>query len=139
MNLPNILTVLRMIMVPLFVGAFLSERVSDWIALAIFAIAALTDALDGHIARKQNIVTDFGKLMDPLADKVMVMAAFVCFSAAGLIHPVITIVVLAREFYVTGLRSVAVSKGKVIAADFLGKAKTISQYAVVIATFVNNV
>ncbi|MBQ5356924.1 MAG: CDP-alcohol phosphatidyltransferase family protein, partial [Oscillospiraceae bacterium] len=74
MNLPNVLTLFRVAMIPLFVGAFLTDGISDWITLSIFAAAAITDALDGYIARKQNIVTDFGKLMDPLADKLMVMA-----------------------------------------------------------------
>ena len=90
MNLPNILTLLRVVMIPLFVAAFLTGGISDWITLALFALASITDALDGYIARKQNLVTDFGKLMDPLADKLMVMAAFVCFTYAGLLHPAIT-------------------------------------------------
>ena len=123
-------------MIPLFIGAFLIEGISDWITLVIFASAAITDALDGYIARKKNIVTDFGKLMDPLADKIMVMSAFVCFTAAGILHPIITIVILAREFLITGLRSVATSKGKVIAADIWGKAKTVSQYAFIIVTLI---
>ena len=136
MNVPNILTVLRMIMIPLFVGAFLSEGINDWVAAMLFLAAAITDAFDGYLARKQNLVTDFGKLMDPLADKLMVMSAFVCFTAAGILHPLITIIILAREFLVTGLRSVAVSKGKVIAADILGKAKTVSQYVFVVVTLI---
>ena len=134
MKTPNILTVLRVFMIPLFIGAFLVPGISDWITLAIFLIAAITDALDGHIARKKNIVTDFGKLMDPLADKIMVMSAFVCFTAAGILHPLITITILAREFLITGLRSVASSKGKVIAADIWGKAKTLSEYIFVVVT-----
>lgn len=123
-------------MIPLFIGAFLIEGISDWITLVIFASAAITDALDGYIARKKNIVTDFGKLMDPLADKIMVMSAFVCFTAAGILHPIITIVILAREFLITGLRSIATSKGKVIAADIWGKAKTVSQYVFIIVTLI---
>ncbi len=114
-------------MIPAFVWAFFSEGTSDWVTFAIFILAAITDTLDGAIARKQNIVTDFGKLMDPLADKLMVMSAFICFTAAGMLNPIITIIIMAREFLVTGLRSIASSKGKVIAADFLGKAKTIMQ------------
>ena len=132
MNLPNVLTLFRVAMIPLFVGAFLTDGISDWITLSIFAVAAITDALDGYIARKQNIVTDFGKLMDPLADKLMVMAAFVCFTAAGILHPIITVFIMAREFFVTGLRSIASSKGKVIAADIWGKAKTVSIYALMV-------
>ena len=123
-------------MIPLFIGAFLIEGINDLITCAIFLIAAITDALDGHIARKKNIVTDFGKLMDPLADKIMVMSAFVCFTAAGILHPIITIVILSREFLVTGLRSVASSKGKVIAADIWGKAKTVSQYVFIVVTLI---
>ncbi len=127
MNIPNLLTFLRVAMIPLFVLAFLSENISSWFALAIFVIAAITDALDGYIARKQNIVTDLGKLMDPLADKLMVMSAFICFTAAGVLHPAVTIIIMSREFLVTGLRSIASSKGRVIAADIWGKLKTISQ------------
>lgn len=125
-------------MIPFFVAAFLTAKISDWVTLSIFVIAAITDALDGYIARKQNIVTDFGKLMDPLADKLMVMAAFICFTAAGIIHPLITVFVMAREFFVTGLRSIATSKGKVIAADIWGKAKTVSQYTAIIVILVKS-
>ena len=127
MNLPNILTLLRVLMIPFFAAAFLTGEVSDWITLGIFVLAAITDYFDGAIARKQNIVTDFGKLMDPLADKLMVMSAFICFTAEGLLHPAVTIVIMSREFLVTGLRMLATSKGKVIAADIWGKLKTVSQ------------
>ena len=123
-------------MIPFFVAAFLIADISDWVTLLIFVLAAITDALDGHIARKQNIVTDFGKLMDPLADKIMVLSAFICFTAAGILHPIITIIILAREFLVTGLRSIASSKGRVIAADIFGKVKTISQYVYIIVVLV---
>lgn len=125
-------------MIPLFVGAFLSEGISDWITLALFVLAAVTDALDGYIARKQNLITDFGKLMDPLADKLMVMTAFICFTAAGIIHPIITVFIMAREFFVTGLRGIATSRGKVIAADIWGKAKTVSQDAAIIIILLKN-
>lgn len=127
MNLPNILTVLRVIMIPLFVAAFLAGGISSWAAFALFIIAALTDALDGYIARKRNLVTDFGKLMDPLADKILVMSAFVCFTYAGIFHPAVVIVVMSREFLVTGIRMLATAKGKIIAADIWGKLKTVSQ------------
>lgn len=127
MNIPNKLTIVRVIMVPFFVAAFLIDSVSDWVALALFVAAGLTDTLDGMIARKYNMVTNFGKLMDPLADKLMVMAALVCFTYAGIVHPGVTIVILAREFLVTGLRALATTNGKVIAADILGKLKTVSQ------------
>lgn len=123
-------------MIPFFVGAFLTAGINDWITLAIFVIASLTDALDGYIARKQNLITDFGKLMDPLADKLMVMTAFICFTAADIIHPLITVTIMAREFLVTGLRGIATAKGKVIAADIWGKAKTVSQDASIIIVLI---
>jgi len=127
LNLPNILTVLRIVLIPLFVIAFLDGGISTWAAFAIFILASVTDFLDGYIARKKNLVTDFGKLMDPLADKILVMSAFVCFTFAGIFHPAVTIVVMSREFLVTGIRMLATAKGKIIAADILGKLKTISQ------------
>ena len=127
MNIPNKLTIVRVIMVPFFVAAFLMDSVSDWAALALFAIAGLTDTLDGMIARKYNMVTNFGKLMDPLADKLMVMAALVCFTYKGIVHPAVTIVILGREFLVTGLRMLATASGRVIAADIWGKLKTVFQ------------
>lgn len=127
MNIPNILTVLRVILIPLFVIAFLVGGINIWVAFAIFVLAAVTDFLDGYIARKKNLVTDFGKLMDPLADKILVMSAFICFTYAGIFHPAVTIVVMSREFLVTGIRMLASSKGKIMAADILGKLKTISQ------------
>ena len=137
-NLPNILTILRVIMIPFFVAAYLTSGISDWITLAIFAAAAFTDYLDGFIARKQNIVTDFGKLMDPLADKLMVMSAFICFTAAGQLHPVVTIIIMSREFLVTGLRMLATSKGKVIAADIWGKLKTVAQDLTIVLLLVQS-
>ena len=136
MNIPNRLTLLRVLMVPLFVAVFLMSTVSDWWALVLFVLAGITDFLDGAIARKKNLVTDFGKLMDPLADKLMLTAALVCFTYAGLVHPAVTIVVISRELLVTGLRTLAISKGKVIAADFWGKLKTVAQDVAIIATLV---
>ncbi len=133
MNLPNILTMLRVVMIPFFAAAFLANGVSDWISLAIFVLAAVTDWLDGAIARKKNIVTDFGKLMDPLADKLMVISAFICFTATGLLHPAVAIIVMSREFLVTGVRMLATTKGRVIAADIWGKLKTVFQDAAIIA------
>ena len=114
-------------MVPLFVAAFLIDSISEWAALILFVAAGLTDMLDGMIARKYNMVTDFGKLMDPLADKLMVMAALLCFTYRGIVHPAVSIIILAREFLVTGLRMLATSSGRVIAADIWGKLKTVSQ------------
>ena len=138
MNLPNILTLMRIVLIPLFVGAFLINGISDWITLALFGLAAITDALDGYIARKQNIVTDFGKLMDPLADKLMVMSAFICFCAEGYLGAVVTVVIMAREFLVTWVRSFAASKDKIIAADVWGKAKTIAQDVTIIVILVQS-
>lgn len=124
MNLPNILTMLRVAMIPVFAATFLTDGISDWVSLAVFVLAAITDWLDGALARKKNIVTDFGKLMDPLADKLMIMSVFICFTATGLLHPAITIIVMSREFLVTGVRMLATTKGRVIAADICGKLKT---------------
>lgn len=123
---------LRIVLIPFFVAAFLMPSITNWIALAIFVAAGTTDLLDGEIARKRNIVTDFGKLMDPLADKIMLMAALVCFTSVGILHPAVTILIIARELLVTGLRTLAVTKGKVIAADVWGKAKTVSQDVTVV-------
>ncbi len=138
MNIPNMLTLLRVVMIPFFAAAFLTEGISDWLTLAIFAAAAITDYFDGLIARKQNIVTDFGKLMDPLADKLMVMSAFICFTAAGILHPTVTMIIMGREFLVTGLRMLATTKGKVIAADIWGKLKTVSQDVAIIVLLVKS-
>lgn len=125
MNLPNKLTLLRVFMVPLFLVFALINSIPGnyfW-ALAIFAIASLTDALDGHIARKNNLVTNFGKFLDPLADKVLVMAALLCFVELKFVGCIPVIIILAREFMVTALRLVA-SGNVVIAAGIWGKLKT---------------
>lgn len=127
-NLPNKLTILRIAMIPLFVLFFemTSLPLNYFWAFAMFGIASLTDLLDGKIARKYNLVSDFGKLMDPLADKVLVTAALVCFVAdpAALTPSWVVIVILAREFLVTSLRLLAAAKGVVLAADKWGKYKT---------------
>ena len=127
-NLPNKLTILRIAMIPLFVLFFEmnSLPLNYFWAFAMFGIASLTDLLDGKIARKYNLVSDFGKLMDPLADKVLVTAALVCFVAdpAALTPSWVVIVILAREFLVTSLRLLAAAKGVVLAADKWGKYKT---------------
>ncbi len=127
MNLPNKLTVLRMIMVPFFVGfILLSPKVLwfKWIALGLFIIASLTDMLDGKIARKYNLVTNFGKFMDPLADKLLVCSALICLTDLNVIPSWITIVIIAREFIISGFRLIAAEKGVVIAAGKSGKWKT---------------
>ncbi|MBR2673884.1 MAG: CDP-diacylglycerol--glycerol-3-phosphate 3-phosphatidyltransferase [Mogibacterium sp.] len=125
MNLPNKLTVLRMIMVPFFIAAFMSENYL--IALVIFAAASLTDLFDGQIARKYNLITNFGKIMDPLADKILVYSALCLFLEGGLITGWMLIIILAREFIVAGMRTVAASEGRVLAADMSGKIKTVLQ------------
>lgn len=125
MNLPNKLTLLRIIAIPVFIVVLMMGH--RYIATIIFIAAALTDMLDGHIARKYNLVTNFGKLMDPLADKLLVMAALVCLVELGNVAGWMVIVILAREFAVTGLRQVAAAEGIVIAAGITGKIKTITQ------------
>ncbi len=127
MNLPNKLTVLRIIMVPFFVGFILfSPKVFwfKWIALGLFIIASLTDMLDGKIARKYNLITNFGKFMDPLADKLLVCSALICLTDLNVIPSWITIVIIAREFIISGFRLIAAEKGVVIAAGKSGKWKT---------------
>lgn len=135
MNLPNKLTVLRIILVPLFMALYLYGNLAA--AAIIFVIASLTDWLDGYIARKQGIVTNFGKFMDPLADKLLVTGAFLCLMDGGIVSLWVIMIVLTREFLVTGLRLVAVSAGTVIAAGSLGKLKTVLQMIAVIVAVIS--
>lgn len=125
MNLPNKLTMGRIFAIPVFIVVFLL----DYRAAAgiIFILAAVTDMLDGHIARKYNLVTNFGKLMDPLADKLLVMSALICLAQVGDVAGWMVIVILGREFIITGMRQVAAAQGIVIAAGITGKIKTILQ------------
>ena len=134
MNLPNKLTVLRIILVPFYMFFFFFSGIPHHylIAFLIFAAASYTDHLDGKIARKYNMITDFGKFADPLADKIMILAALACFIQLGLTNAIVLTVIVAREFMVTAMRLVASSKGKVVAANNWGKAKTISQIAAVL-------
>lgn len=125
MNLPNKLTMGRIFAIPVFIVVFLFDY--RYAAAVIFILAALTDMLDGHIARKHNLVTDFGKLMDPLADKLLVMSALICLAQAGDVAGWMVIVILGREFIITGMRQVAAAQGIVIAAGTTGKIKTITQ------------
>lgn len=128
MNLPNSITFARLVLTAIFVIAASWGGVLGYlVALVTFVMAAISDWLDGYLARKLNLVTSLGKLMDPLADKILVASAFVLFSSVGLCPPWITIVIIGREFLVTGLRQIAVEKGEVIAADRLGKWKTTFQ------------
>lgn len=130
MNLPNKLTLARVIMIPFFVIFMLTGlggSASKWIALAIFIVASLTDLLDGHIARKYNLVTNFGKFMDPLADKLLVCAAMICLVEMGRLPAWIVIVIISREFIISGFRLIASDNGRVIAASYWGKFKTTFQ------------
>ena len=130
MNLPNKLTIARVIMIPFFVLFMLTGlggAASKWIALAIFIIASLTDLLDGHIARKYNLVTNFGKFMDPLADKLLVCSAMICLVEMGKLPAWIVIVIISREFIISGFRLIASDNGRVIAASYWGKFKTTFQ------------
>lgn len=136
MNLPNKLTLLRVFMIPLFVVLLLLQKGENptlrYIATFIFILAALTDTLDGYIARKYNLITNFGKFMDPLADKLLVCSALICFIELDLIPAWIVLVIIAREFIISGFRLVASDAGVVIAASKWGKFKTISQMIAVI-------
>lgn len=125
MNLPNKLTLLRIILVPVFVVMYLYEMYIP--AFIVFIVASITDMLDGKIARKYNLVTNFGKIMDPLADKILVYAAFCIFVAEGKVASWMLIIILFREFIVAGMRTVAASEGIVIAAGMTGKIKTVLQ------------
>ncbi len=135
MNLPNKLTILRMIMIVPFVVFMLvpiGGAAGKWIALALFVIASLTDLLDGKIARKYNLVTTFGKFMDPLADKLLVCSALICLVELGRIPAWIVIIIISREFIISGFRLVASDKGVVIAASWWGKFKTTFQMVMIV-------
>ena len=140
MNLPNKLTVCRVILIPFFVFFLLFDAQNTafkWIALAIFIIASLTDMLDGKIARKYNLITDFGKFMDPLADKLLVCSAMIGLIELGRIPAWIVIVIIAREFIISGFRLIAADNGRVIAASYWGKFKTTFQMIMVILMIAN--
>lgn len=135
MNLPNKLTVLRIFMIPFFVLFTLVDLVpgySKYIAVAIFIVASLTDFLDGKIARKYNLVTNFGKFMDPLADKLLVCAALICLVSVDMLPAWMVIVIISREFIISGFRLVASDNGIVIAASYWGKFKTTFQMLMII-------
>ncbi len=134
LNLPNVLTVLRILAVPVIVVALLDETPNgDALAAGVFALAALSDGLDGYFARSRNAVTTFGKLMDPLADKLLIIAALVSLVSLDRLAAWVAMVIIARELAVTGLRAVAAERGVVISASWLGKAKTILQVGAVFA------
>ena len=141
MNLPNRLTIFRMLMVPVFIGCFyLHEYISwwNWLAAGIFFVADMTDVVDGYIARKRNLVTNFGKLMDPIADKLLFCAAFVMMTYNGMLNPILCIVFVGREIIVSGFRLVTANSGKVIAANWLGKTKSTLQVIGIIAMLLDN-
>ncbi len=129
MNTPNKLTLLRVLLVPVFMVFMLYDFVpyANLIGAVIFVLASLTDWLDGYLARKHNLVTNFGKIMDPLADKMLVTAALLCLTASGVASPWISVIILAREFIVSGVRIAAAAEGNVIAASWWGKIKTVWQ------------
>lgn len=135
MNTPNKLTLLRVIMIPFFVLFMLAPITGapdKWIALVIFVAASLTDTLDGYLARKYHLITNFGKFMDPLADKLLVCSALICLIDTGQIPSWVVIIIIAREFIISGFRLIASDNGIVIAANWWGKAKTISQMVMII-------
>jgi CDP-diacylglycerol--glycerol-3-phosphate 3-phosphatidyltransferase len=133
MNVPNVLTLARILAVPVLVVALLDETPDgDVIAAAVFALAAITDGLDGYIARRKQQITTFGKLMDPLADKLLVVAALISLVSLDRLAAWVAMVIIARELAVTGLRAIAAERGVVIAASWLGKAKTLLQVAAII-------
>lgn len=140
MNLPNKLTLFRVILIPFFVFFLLApyfEGYGNYIAVVIFIVASITDFLDGKIARKYHLVTNFGKFMDPLADKLLVSSALICLVALNKIPAWIVIVIIAREFIISGFRLVAADNGVVIAASYWGKFKTAFQMVTVIVLILN--
>ena len=135
MNLPNKLTIVRVLLIPFFVFFMMTDylgEMSKWIALLIFVAASLTDLLDGKIARKYNLVTNFGKFMDPLADKLLVCSALICFVELGVLPSWIVIIIISREFIISGFRLVASDNHVVIAASYWGKFKTTFQMLMII-------
>lgn len=145
MNLPNKITLARICLIPLMViipflniqGIWFGVPISNLIILAIFLIASFTDYLDGYIARKYNLITDFGKFLDPIADKLLVITALIMLVEFGMIPGWIPIIILAREFMVSGIRMLAAGKGNVIAASMLGKIKTVSQMIAITLAFID--
>ena len=139
MNLPNKLTILRIILVPVFVACFfLPVKGAMYIAAAVFVIAYFTDMLDGYIARKHNLITDFGKLMDPMADKLLTAAAMIMLTAYGLCSPIATFLTIARELIISAFRLVSATQGVVIAAGKIGKLKTLTQFIGIVLILLGN-
>lgn len=136
MNLPNKITLFRVMMIPVFLffymSAFIDPVIGRYAALAVFVAASASDALDGHIARSRNLITNFGKLMDPLADKLLVCAALIAMTARGVLPAWVVIVIVSREFYISGFRQLALEQNIVLAASFWAKIKTISQIVMIL-------
>ena len=134
MNIANKLTLFRIFLVPVFLVFMLITSIpyGRWIACGVFCLATITDKLDGTIARKYNMVTNFGKFMDPIADKLLVTSALICLTATGELPAWATVVIVAREFAISGIRLVASENGVTVAASFWGKAKTVSQMVMII-------
>ncbi|HIV86256.1 MAG TPA: CDP-diacylglycerol--glycerol-3-phosphate 3-phosphatidyltransferase [Candidatus Monoglobus merdigallinarum] len=142
MNLPNKLTLFRVILIPVFMILFLNCGTAGlYLSLFVFLLAAFTDFLDGRIARRTGSVTTFGKLMDPMADKLLTFAALICFLAADAeyINAWVLIVIIGRELIVTGMRMLALEENIVISASFLGKLKTVSQFLMITAVIINEI
>lgn len=139
MNLPNKITTIRVFMIPIYLVFMLVEQIpyGRYIAGVIFTIAAITDALDGYIARKNNLITNFGKFMDPLADKLLVCSALICFVETHQMQSWIAIIIIAREFIISGFRTIASDNGVVLAAGWWGKIKTNVQVVMCVMLTVN--
>lgn len=138
MNIANKVTMIRLILIPIFVGAFYHYGTLYNIAAILFMIASLTDAIDGHLARSRNLITNFGKFVDPLVDKVLTMAAFIVLVEASTIPAWAVIIIIARELIITGFRTLAADMGITIAASIWGKAKTTSQMISLVLLLLNN-
>ena len=138
LNLPNKLTVIRVFAIPIFlIFLYISKGIFKFMPLLIFAGAAVTDAIDGHIARRDNLITDFGKFMDPLADKLLTASAFIAFVEIGYLSSWVVVLIISREFLVSGFRTLAASKGVTIAANAWGKIKTVFQMVLIITVLIN--
>ena len=138
MNLPNKLTIARVVLIPFFVFFLLYPLESgEWLALMFFLLASLTDMVDGKIARQYDLITNFGKLMDPLADKLLVSSALICLVALGRVPAWMVIIIIGREFVITGMRQIAMEQGIVIAAGWWGKFKTTAQIIMIALMIVN--
>lgn len=133
MNLPNQLTIIRILLIPVFLlFLFITEGIFRFLPLIIFIGAAITDTIDGHIARRDNLITDFGKFMDPLADKLLTASAFIAFIEIDYLSSWVVILIISREFIISGIRTLAASKGVTIAANSWGKIKTVFQMVLIV-------